>query len=99
MSMSRDRHSKQFSEVSNCNTFCFSLHTLSHKLVLPPHKTIPAPPTAAERIAQNPTKTMLKGRWNEEIENLFKRVSGWEKGAEDWSRSWLYWGGGSKTSS
>ncbi|KAH8112851.1 hypothetical protein DFH11DRAFT_1728202 [Phellopilus nigrolimitatus] len=68
------------------------MHALAHTLIAPPASTVPAPLPAAARIARSPVQSLLAGRWNEEIEGLFRKVGSWEKGVAELGRRWLYGG-------
>ncbi|OCB87297.1 hypothetical protein A7U60_g5626 [Sanghuangporus baumii] len=70
-----------------------NMHVLAYTLTNPPK--VPAQPPAAERIPQRPVRSMYEGRWNEEVEGIFRTVWRWEKGVEEWGRKILY---GSKAS-
>jgi len=65
------------------------LHLLSARLVETP-TLVKAPPTAASRISHQPFVSTLKGRWNDEIHNLFAGFSSWEQNAREYSRRLLY---------
>lgn len=74
------------------NSTVYSLSSLSYRLTAPPASTVTAPPPASARIAQHPVSSLLKGRWNEQIEGLFRGAYGWERGLSEWGRKWLYGG-------
>ncbi|KLO18952.1 hypothetical protein SCHPADRAFT_899286 [Schizopora paradoxa] len=67
------------------------MHALSTALLSPP-SSIPATPTAAERVNRSPTKSYMQGRWNEEIRGLLKIAGNMETNVAAWSRRWLYGG-------
>lgn len=74
------------------NSTMDSLSSLSYRLTAPPASTVAAPPPASARIAQHPVSSLLKGRWNEQIEGLLRGAYGWERGLSEWGRKWLYGG-------
>ncbi|KAI5114938.1 hypothetical protein M0805_000582 [Coniferiporia weirii] len=68
------------------------MHALAYKLVAPPASTVPASLPAADRVTHAPVRSLLQGRWNQEVEGVFRTVASWERGTSEWGRKWLYGG-------
>ena len=64
------------------------MHELSYKLISPP--SIPAPPPASSRVAQAPVRSLLEGRWNQVVENLFHSVKNLDKDVKEHGKKLLY---------
>ncbi|KAH8080719.1 hypothetical protein BXZ70DRAFT_638299 [Cristinia sonorae] len=68
------------------------LHRLSNELITstPLPSTAPAP--ASSRIVYQPFTSMLKHRWNAQVESLVKGARSWDENLGEWGRRWLYGG-------
>ncbi|KAK7680390.1 hypothetical protein QCA50_016630 [Cerrena zonata] len=67
------------------------LHLLSRRLV-DASATVPAPPSASERIHHSQFNTLLKSKWNTQLGNLFDGVRELDEKAVDWTKRVLYGG-------
>ncbi|KAF8065047.1 hypothetical protein FPV67DRAFT_167006 [Lyophyllum atratum] len=65
------------------------LHTLSARLIEDP-TFAQAAPSAATRITHRPFTSLMKAKWNQEIEYLFAGFASWDQRAQEWGRRVLY---------
>ncbi|TDL18116.1 hypothetical protein BD410DRAFT_775330 [Rickenella mellea] len=68
------------------------LHSLAQRMIAPPASTIQAPLPAVARIPDHSFRSLMKSRWNGEIEGLVNRVRHWEGRVGDWGKDVLYGG-------
>ncbi|KAF9781248.1 hypothetical protein BJ322DRAFT_1079981 [Thelephora terrestris] len=66
------------------------IHAVSHRFELDSAQAMV--PTASDRITHRPFSTLLQGRWNQQVDSLFKTVAGWDRHAAAWVRRALYGG-------
>ncbi|KAG5720879.1 hypothetical protein E4T56_gene15244 [Termitomyces sp. T112] len=72
------------------------LHALSIRLVETP-SLVQAPPPAAARITHHPFASLLKAKWNQEVQSLFTGVANWDRRVQEWGKKLLYGQDGSQT--
>ncbi|RDB17285.1 hypothetical protein Hypma_001724 [Hypsizygus marmoreus] len=65
------------------------LHTLSVRLTETP-TLVQGPPPAAARITHHPFVSILKAKWNQDVEYLFRGFNEWDRRAQDWGKKLLY---------
>lgn len=66
-----------------------SLHLLSVRLVDAP-TVVPAPPSAASRIAHKPFASLMHEKWNEQVDSAYNWVRTSDRRLEDWGHRLLY---------
>ncbi|KAG6810438.1 hypothetical protein H0H92_011857 [Tricholoma furcatifolium] len=66
-----------------------NLHSLSVRLVETP-TLVQAPPSAATRITHSPFTSMLKAKWNQEVENLFTGAANLDQRALEVGKKLMY---------
>lgn len=79
----------QLFQAPNCQ-FLRSLHALSHRFEVDSARL--TTPTASDRITQRPFSTLVKSRWNQQVDVLFESAAEWDKRAAAWTRQVLYGG-------
>ena len=72
------------------------MHHLSQRLVNAA-ADIPAPVPASQRIPQRPFVSMLKDKWNSQIEAVFRGTGRLEEDVAGWARKALYGGDADRT--
>ncbi|KAF8911321.1 hypothetical protein CPB85DRAFT_1303541 [Mucidula mucida] len=65
------------------------LHLLSVRLVDAP-TVVPAPPSAASRIAHKPFASLMHEKWNEQVDSAYNWVRTSDRRLEDWGHRLLY---------
>lgn len=66
-----------------------SLHALSIRLLETP-SLVQAPPPAAARITHHPFQSLLKAKWNKDVEYLFTGAANWDRRVLEWGKRLLY---------